>query len=54
MKLGGPWLMTENNNLKNLLMNKMQRRTFLKWSGAIGIPIIAGGIGTKMLVGREQ
>jgi anaerobic dimethyl sulfoxide reductase subunit A len=54
MKLGGPWLMTENNNLKNLLMNKMQRRTFLKWSGAIGIPIIAGGIGTKMLVGREN
>ncbi|MBO0958345.1 molybdopterin-dependent oxidoreductase [Neobacillus sp. MM2021_6] len=32
----------------------MQRRTFLKWSGAIGIPVIAGGIGTKMLVERTE
>lgn len=45
--------MSEKNGLKGLLMNKMQRRTFLKWSGAIGIPAIAGGIGTKMLVDRK-
>jgi anaerobic dimethyl sulfoxide reductase subunit A len=42
--------MAENNYLKNLLTNKLKRRTFLKWSGAIGIPVIAGGFGTKMLV----
>ncbi|WHY75664.1 molybdopterin-dependent oxidoreductase [Neobacillus sp. WH10] len=46
--------MSEKNHLKNLLTNKMQRRTFLKWSGAIGIPVIAGGIGTKMLVDRKE
>ncbi|MED4225973.1 DMSO/selenate family reductase complex A subunit [Neobacillus cucumis] len=46
--------MSDNNHLKNLLFNKMQRRTFLKWSGAIGIPVIAGGIGTKMLVSRKE
>ncbi|WML40191.1 hypothetical protein RCG19_00455 [Neobacillus sp. OS1-2] len=46
--------MSEENRLKNLLTNKMQRRTFLKWSGAIGIPVIAGGIGTKMLVERKE
>jgi anaerobic dimethyl sulfoxide reductase subunit A len=46
--------MSDKNNLKNLLSNKMQRRTFLKWSGAIGIPVIAGGIGTKMLVDRKE
>ncbi|MFJ7725721.1 DMSO/selenate family reductase complex A subunit [Neobacillus sp. NPDC097160] len=46
--------MTENNHLTNFLTNKMQRRTFLKWSGAIGIPVIAGGIGTKMLVERKE
>lgn len=39
--------MGENSPLKKLLSNKMQRRTFLKWSGAIGVPVIAGGIGTK-------
>jgi anaerobic dimethyl sulfoxide reductase subunit A len=46
--------MTEKPGLTNLLKNKMQRRTFLKWSGAIGIPVIAGGIGTKMLVDRKE
>ncbi|MEH7354483.1 DMSO/selenate family reductase complex A subunit [Neobacillus drentensis] len=46
--------MSEKNHLKNLLTNKMQRRTFLKWSGAIGIPVIAGGIGTKMLVDSKE
>jgi len=46
--------MSEKKNLKNLLNNKMQRRTFLKWSGAIGIPVIAGGIGTKMLVDSKE
>lgn len=46
--------MSDDNHLKNLLTNKMQRRTFLKWSGAIGIPVIAGGIGTKMLVNRKE
>lgn len=46
--------MSDKNNLKDLLSNKMQRRTFLKWSGAIGIPVIAGGIGTKMLVDRKE
>ncbi|TWE06037.1 molybdopterin-dependent oxidoreductase iron-sulfur protein [Neobacillus bataviensis] len=45
--------MSDDNHLKNLLTNKMQRRTFLKWSGAIGKPVIAGGIGTKMLVNRK-
>lgn len=46
--------MVEKNGLNSLLKNKMQRRTFLKWSGAIGIPVIAGGIGTKMLVDRKS
>jgi anaerobic dimethyl sulfoxide reductase subunit A len=46
--------MSEKGGLRNLLNNKMQRRTFLKWSGAIGIPVIAGGIGTKMLVDRKE
>jgi anaerobic dimethyl sulfoxide reductase subunit A len=42
------------NGFKNFLTNKMQRRTFLKWSGAISIPVIAGGIGTKMLIDRQE
>lgn len=42
------------NHLKNLLTNKMQRRTFLKWSSAVGVPVIAGGVGTKMLVERNE
>ena len=46
--------MSEHNYLKNLLTNKMQRRTFLKWSGAIGLPVIAGGVGTKLLVERKE
>ena len=46
--------MSDKNTLKDLLSNKMQRRTFLKWSGAIGIPVIAGGIGTKMLVDHKE
>lgn len=46
--------MAENNHLKNLLTNKLQRRTFLKWSGAIGLPVIAGGLGTKWLVDQNE
>ncbi|MFJ5715222.1 DMSO/selenate family reductase complex A subunit [Neobacillus sp. NPDC093127] len=46
--------MSENHPLTNILANKMQRRTFLKWSGAISLPVIAGGIGTKMLVERNK
>jgi anaerobic dimethyl sulfoxide reductase subunit A len=46
--------MADKKPLDQLLKNKMQRRTFLKWSGAIGIPVIAGGIGTKMLVDRKE
>lgn len=45
--------MSDNDPLKNLFTNKMQRRAFLKWSGALCIPLIAGGIGTKMLVDRK-
>ncbi|WP_074433025.1 DMSO/selenate family reductase complex A subunit [Neobacillus dielmonensis] len=45
--------MSEQNPFKNLLTNKMKRRSFIKWSGAIGIPAIAGGIGTKMLVEKK-
>lgn len=45
---------TDQNGMKGLLANKLQRRTFLKWSGALGIPVIAGGIGTKMLVDHSQ
>lgn len=46
--------MSEPNQLKKLLNNKMQRRTFLKWSGAIGVPVVLGGIGTKQLVERKE
>ncbi|MGG3470091.1 DMSO/selenate family reductase complex A subunit [Neobacillus pocheonensis] len=46
--------MFETNPLKNLLNDKMKRRTFLKWSSAIGVPVIAGGIGTKMLVSKQE
>ncbi|WP_413309457.1 DMSO/selenate family reductase complex A subunit [Bacillus sp. 1P10SD] len=46
--------MSENGPINKLLKNKMQRRTFLKWSSAIGIPVIAGGVGTKLLVDRQQ
>lgn len=46
--------MSDKKPLDHLLKNKMQRRTFLKWSGAIGIPVIAGGIATKMLVDRKE
>jgi anaerobic dimethyl sulfoxide reductase subunit A len=45
--------MSEKSPLKSLFNNKIQRRTFLKWSGAIGVPVIAGGIGTKLLVDRQ-
>lgn len=46
--------MSDQNHLKNLLNNKMQRRTFLKWSGAIGVPVVLGGIGTKQLIDRKE
>lgn len=46
--------MTGNNHLSDLFTNKLKRRTFLKWSGAIGIPVIAGGVGTKMLIDKKQ
>src|SRR6476660_2413843 len=46
--------MSEENPLKNVLTNKMQRRTFLKWSGAIGVPVIAGGVGTKLLIDQQK
>ncbi|CAM3741676.1 DMSO/selenate family reductase complex A subunit [Mesobacillus zeae] len=38
----------------NLLKNKMQRRTFLKWSGAIGVPLVLGGFGTKKLLEKSE
>jgi anaerobic dimethyl sulfoxide reductase subunit A len=36
------------------LEQKMKRRTFLKWTGAIGIPAIAGGIGAKLLIEKKE
>lgn len=46
--------MSENNNLKNLLENKLKRRTFLKWSSAIGAPLVLGGIGAKELIDHNK
>ncbi|MDQ1001961.1 hypothetical protein QFZ28_002361 [Neobacillus niacini] len=46
--------MPKGNPVKRLLANKMQRRTFLKWSGAIGVPVIAGGVGTKILLDKQK
>jgi len=46
--------MKEDHHLTDFLTRKIKRRTFLKWSGAIGIPVIAGGVGTKMLVKRKE
>lgn len=46
--------MSDKNPLKELISTKMERRTFLKWSGAVAIPVIAGGIGTKLLVDRKE
>ncbi|PLR98832.1 DMSO/selenate family reductase complex A subunit [Bacillus sp. T33-2] len=36
-----------------MLNKKMRRRTFLKWSGALGIPVVLGGIGTKQIIDRN-
>jgi anaerobic dimethyl sulfoxide reductase subunit A len=39
---------------KELLAQKMKRRTFLKWTGALGIPAIAGGVGAKLLIEKKE
>jgi anaerobic dimethyl sulfoxide reductase subunit A len=46
--------MSKDSPVKNFLANKMQRRTFLKWSGALGVPVIAGGVGTKLLIDKQK
>lgn len=46
--------MAENQDKSGLLAKKMQRRTFLKWSGALGVPAVLGGIGVSQLVEREE
>ena len=46
--------MSGNNSLKNLLENKLKRRTFLKWSSAIGAPLVLGGIGAKELIDHNK
>jgi anaerobic dimethyl sulfoxide reductase subunit A len=35
------------------LRNKLQRQSFLEWTGAIEVHVIAGGVGTKLLVDRQ-
>ncbi|WP_348981233.1 DMSO/selenate family reductase complex A subunit [Bacillus sp. DNRA2] len=34
-------------------ITNMKRRTFLKWTGAAAVPVIAGGVGVKLLVDRD-
>lgn len=46
--------MEENNGVKGLLNKKIQRRTFLKWSGAAAVPVVVGGIGVKQLIEKED
>lgn len=46
--------MSDDGQMNDLLKKKLQRRTFLKWSSAIGIPMMAGGVGVKLLVDRQQ
>ncbi|MDP4083608.1 MAG: DMSO/selenate family reductase complex A subunit [Bacillota bacterium] len=46
--------MKENNPITDFLKNKMLRRTFLKWSGAIGVPVVLGGIGVKQFIEYKE
>ncbi|MGJ7920728.1 DMSO/selenate family reductase complex A subunit [Neobacillus sp. LXY-4] len=39
---------------KPLISTNMKRRTFLKWTGAAAVPVIAGGIGTKLLIDKKE
>ncbi|WP_246141109.1 DMSO/selenate family reductase complex A subunit [Bacillus marasmi] len=38
---------------KPIISTNMKRRTFLKWTGAAAVPIVAGGVGVKLLVDRD-
>jgi anaerobic dimethyl sulfoxide reductase subunit A len=38
---------------KKWFSSNMKRRTFLKWTGAATIPVLAGGIGTKLLIDKN-
>ncbi|AGK56048.1 DMSO/selenate family reductase complex A subunit [Bacillus sp. 1NLA3E] len=46
--------MSDKNQFSKLISKNMKRRTFLKWSGAVAVPVIAGGIGTKLLIDRKE
>jgi anaerobic dimethyl sulfoxide reductase subunit A len=46
--------MSDKKNTTEGILSKMKRRTFLKWSGAVAVPVIAGGIGTKLLIDRKK
>lgn len=46
--------MSEHKNLAEMISAKMRRRTFLKWSGAVAVPVIAGGVGAKLLVDNKK
>lgn len=43
-----------NGKSGNILNKKIERRTFLKWSGAIGVPAVLGGVGAKRFLEKKQ
>ena len=46
--------MSDKNPISKLSSTNMKRRTFLKWTGAAAIPVVAGGaVGSKLLVDRK-
>jgi anaerobic dimethyl sulfoxide reductase subunit A len=40
-------MIMDHHEMEDMLNKKIRRRTFLKWTGAIGVPAVIGGIGTK-------
>lgn len=46
--------MPDNEKEKGLLDKQFKRRTFLKWSGGIGIPLVLGGFGANQLAGMKE
>jgi anaerobic dimethyl sulfoxide reductase subunit A len=42
-----------NSQVDEMLHKKIRRRTFLKWSGAVGVPAVIGGVGTKKFLEKN-
>ncbi|ALC90234.1 DMSO reductase [Bacillus sp. FJAT-18017] len=42
------------NKEQGIVNKKFKRRTFLKWSGGIGLPLILGGVGASQLISKDE